>query len=104
MLDRPMICTNILTSIERISKHRANIDLLSIGPAPRLKLLACGRPAFRRAGRFGRYKSGASLLLAVGCCELSTRLMPPRHCAATRPHNRHKPQRAPFKNAIKGIE
>jgi hypothetical protein len=48
MLDRPMICTNVLTSIERISKNRATIDLLSIGPRSEIEIFGLWSAGFSR--------------------------------------------------------
>ena len=48
MLDRPMICTNILSSIERVGKNRATMDVLSIGPRSEIEIFGLWSAGFSR--------------------------------------------------------
>jgi hypothetical protein len=48
MLDRPMICTNLLSSIERIGLNRANMDVLSIGPRSEIEIFGLWSAGFSR--------------------------------------------------------
>jgi hypothetical protein len=48
MLDRPMICTNIVTSIERVGKNRATMDVLSIGPRSEIEIFGLWSAGFSK--------------------------------------------------------
>jgi hypothetical protein len=48
MLDRPMICTNVISSIERVGRNRATMDVLSIGPRSEIEIFGLWSAGFAR--------------------------------------------------------